>query len=525
MVTDHLLIHRAARELDRILRLRRVRDLGRADDGSIGLDLGGAAGGSLRVLPFGTPPLVWLAVSDALSLDSEPAWLRAAAAVVRGLRVVGVRARRTDRVLRIDLEGRSRFGIADRCALILELVPRFGNVVLLKGETVVAAAKTFSPFENPMRSIEIGGTYVAPPAPTWKIPRLLAGLWSESQAAELEAIADGDAPVHVYRRDGRIVAVHLVPLPQYAELEHTTAARLLDVFAEVAAHARGDGRSGRSQRRRETLLRTLRERSAAIDSQLRSLREREAQAARRDDLRRAGETIYAYLREIPDGAQGFEPSGEPGYFIELDPAQSAKANAARYFERYRKAGASLAHIAKRRVVLERERSELEMLLWETERADADALREISDDLRGEVSRRSRGGRAQPRPTRAHRVVPLELASGARIYVGRSPRENVEVTFRIARPDDLWFHARGIPGAHVVLHPASGAEPSREEIATAAGIAAHNSRAAGSAAVDVDYTARKFVRKQRDGKPGMVWYTNFKTIRVAPDQPLEVRPFR
>ena len=123
--------------------------------------------------------------------------------------------------------------------------------------------------------------------------------------------------------------------------------------------------------------------------------------------------------------------------------------------------------------------------------------------------RAPDGRSRRNGTRRF-AVDCTVRCGARIYVGRSPRENVEVTFKIARPDDLWFHARGIPGSHVVLQTAPGSAPSADDLAAAADLAATHSKARNAPRVDIDYTERKYVRKQRDAGPGMVWYTNART---------------
>lgn len=500
MVTDHLLIRRAAAELDEALARMRVRDLGIADDGAFALVAAGRSGPgvTLKVMPFASPPLLWLEPSDQVALGPEPPWVRAAGRLLRGLQIAGVEARAGDRLIRVVLEARSRFGVADRYMLVLELVPRFGNIVLLKDGTVVAAAKTFAP-PGDGRRIELGEPYEEPPLGVRKA--------AVPVTPEMERAAGGDAPLHVYRDGSRIVAVQLAPLAQHEGATHTTSASLLDVFREAAQQQSERGGVAQLDRRRQSLVHTLRSRKSAIASQLEKLSSREEELKRRDELRRAGETIYAYLTHIPAGAAAFTPSDLPGIEIVLDPALSAKENAARYFERYRKAASSFTHLGKRRAALEAEAAELEQLLWEVERADASSLDEIAADLRG-----------KPAPRVTRRITPVELPSGGRIYIGHSPRENVEITFRIGKPNDLWFHARNVPGAHVVLHSAGGREASPDDIASAAQVAAYHSRARSSAAVDVDYTARKYVRKQRDGAAGMVWYTNAKTIRVKPSQP-------
>jgi predicted ribosome quality control (RQC) complex YloA/Tae2 family protein len=335
--------------------------------------------------------------------------------------------------------------------------------------------------------------------------------WFARRGAEIESAVDGDGPLHVYRRGEEIVAAHVIPLLQYEDLRHSLTAQILDVFEDVAAGAQRSGDAGRMQRRRATLLRKLRERAASLERQLAALHDREMELAGRDSLRVAGETIYAYLAQIPIGSSRFDAPHQPELTVDLDPTLSPKENAKRYFERYKKENASVGHVAKRREALERKRAELDALLWEIERADDEALLEIASDLEG-----------KPPPKSRRKLVPFELQSGARVYVGRSPRDNADITFRIARPDDLWFHARNVPGAHVVLHPASGVAPPRDEIASAAQLAALHSRARNSSAVDVDYTRRKYVRKQRDAAPGMVWYTNAQTIRVPPAQPPALR---
>ncbi|MGH7683972.1 MAG: NFACT family protein, partial [Vulcanimicrobiaceae bacterium] len=271
MVTDHLLIRRAAAELERALSRSRVRDLGIADDGAFAIVTGGRSGTgqTLKALPFSSPPLVWLEPPDELSLGPEPPWVRAAGRVLRGLQIAAIEARPGDRLIRIVLEARSRFGVPDRYTLLFELVPRFGNVVLLKDNTIVTAAKTFSP-EGDGRRIEIGEPYEEPPLGVRKASWIAV-------TPELEQAASGALPVHVYRRNGAIVAVHLVPAADGKDLTHATSPSLLDVFREAAQQSRHDGGVAQLDRRRQSLQSALRSREAAIASQLATLATREVE--------------------------------------------------------------------------------------------------------------------------------------------------------------------------------------------------------------------------------------------------------
>ena len=102
-------------------------------------------------------------------------------------------------------------------------------------------------------------------------------------------------------------------------------------------------------------------------------------------------------------------------------------------------------------------------------------------------------------------------------IGTSAKGNERVTFELATQDDIWLHARQIPGSHVILRTA-GREPPRDVLEQAAGLAAHYSRSREDTRVPVDWTHRKFVRKIRGGPPGLVSYVNERTLDVAPRPP-------
>jgi predicted ribosome quality control (RQC) complex YloA/Tae2 family protein len=522
MTTDWILIRRAAAELERALRGGRVTDVGLLDDGRVALQFGGLkkrGSATLAADAFGSPPLVTLDDAE-LALAVDPGWLRAAGATLRGMRLTSVRARPGDRVLVLAFGTSSRFGVASESQLVLELVPRYGNVVLLRERVVVAAAKQFSPAENEARSVQVGMPYEPPPLPQHRLPRILAESIAAEGAADVaerssavlaaaEAAADGLGDVHVYRDGGgALVAAHVVPLAQFAALEHSTVPSLLDAFAEGRSATLRAQRGDATERRRAALLARIAKRARATANELAAAGVRIEDAAARDRLRESGDALFTHANEIPSDATTYVPPTNPSLTIELDPELDVKANAQRYYARYRKAADALPHLERRREVLAARRDALDVLAFETERADAPTLPELEADLdalEGRAPQRSAQSNAKRRPP-----LRLERPSGARIYVGRSPRENAEVTFRIARPDDLWFHARGIPGSHVVLQAPPGAAPADDDLDEAANLAATHSKAKHAPRVEIDYTERKYVRKQRDGGPGLVWYTNART---------------
>ncbi len=503
MITDAFLIRRLGHELATQLRGAKVRDVGLLEDGRLAIVLWNrGAATAICIDPFGTPPLLTVEPEEP-GIAIEPGFVRALAGALRGTGLLDVRARRGDRVLRLSFGSRNRFGDAERLDVLVELVPRFGNVVLVKGETVVAALKEFSPGENPRRAVAAGLPYVPPPPrPAPALPDLVArgreGEAREAALAFLESDAVLEAPVFAYRRKGALVQAHLLPLSGFEDAS-VSQGTLLEIFGEFA-RTRANGERDGAAKRRVALDRLLLRRETRLRADLDALTAHREAAGRRDALRREGEQIYARLHEV-DGAAARD---------------DAKQRAADLFARYKKLGASLPHLDARGRYLESQLEAVETLRWEGARAAGADLDDV-ERAAAALTTRIASNRSQPPVTRRRKRAPFELEApdGSRVLVGRSPSENADLTFRVAKPGDLWFHARGTPGAHVVLQRDDRQAPSERDVAFAASVAAAHSKARASGKVAVDYTQRKHVRKRPDAPPGLVWYTHAKTATVMP----------
>jgi predicted ribosome quality control (RQC) complex YloA/Tae2 family protein len=166
MLTDWLLIRRAARELNERLRGSRVRDVGALPDGRLALALWNRGETQLLCVDtFGSPPSVTLENGE-LPIASEAGFVRALGAALRGTILATVSSRTGERLLQLDFSVRSRFGVEVASSLILELIPRFGNAVLLRNGYVLAAIREFSPADNAARSVLVGHPYEFPPLAT-----------------------------------------------------------------------------------------------------------------------------------------------------------------------------------------------------------------------------------------------------------------------------------------------------------------------------------------------------------------------
>ena len=111
-----------------------------------------------------------------------------------------------------------------------------------------------------------------------------------------------------------------------------------------------------------------------------------------------------------------------------------------------------------------------------------------------------------------------LPGGWRILAGKSDHDNDILSLKIARPNDYWFHVRGMPGSHVILISDDKEEPDKETMESAAAIAAYHSRARKGGVVSVSYTQDRYVTKPRGAKPGSVLIRKEKLIKVRPGLP-------
>ena len=111
--------------------------------------------------------------------------------------------------------------------------------------------------------------------------------------------------------------------------------------------------------------------------------------------------------------------------------------------------------------------------------------------------------------------------GFEILVGRNNKQNDKLTLKDADKSDIWLHTKNIHGSHVIIK-CQGKEPGETTITQAAQLAAYHSKARTSSQVPVDYTHVKYVKKPAGAKPGMVIFTNNKTLFVTPDEDLAER---
>ena len=278
-----------------------------------------------------------------------------------------------------------------------------------------------------------------------------------------------------------------------------------------------------AQRRARIVAAVERER-AKVSKRLHSLEEQLKRTANTEQLRTWGELIFGYMWQVQTGDAQLVVDGMT---IPLDPAVSAKDNAQAYFEEYRKAQRAGSQLPNHIAGAETELSYFQQLRVQAEQAEGfaaiETLRQEFEEHSG--GRQSVGERPGSRSKKQapRKIASLTEASGNAIFIGRSGRENDQVTFDIGGAEDTWLHARGVPGSHVLvrwLRPADDEDEGAVE--TAAALAAHYSQSRTAGLVEVDVTRRKNVRKIKGAGPGMVTYRNERTIAVRPEDEASLR---
>lgn len=388
-----------------------------------------------------------------------------------GARLAAIEAPGADRLVELRFERPS-----GPVSLVAELTGRNGNLLVVDGGGVV---------------------------------RALAG-WNLSQ---LRALAPGNPYRPPEERPGDTEAPRFAPV--------AGAAFPLSAAVEAAYLRLEEERALAAARRR--LREPLRAGLARSRRALERLADEAARVPAAEADRRAADLLKQNLHAVPRGAREvvvteWTVEGPREVRLALDPALTPRANMERFYKRYRRIAESAARVESRAAEVRHRLAATEALLAELEGAPPDALPRLEREARklGAAPRVQRPQRrrddAPAAPYRGFRSV-----AGLAILVGRGAAENDQLTVRVAKGNDVWLHARGRTGAHVVLRLPKGRAPDQESLLDAAHLAAHFSDARGEAAPEVIYTRAKHVRKVKGSAPGAVTYSQEKgmALRVEP----------
>jgi predicted ribosome quality control (RQC) complex YloA/Tae2 family protein len=472
-----------------------------------------------------------------------------------------------DRVLKITVESKDELGDTAPRELYLELMGRHSNLTLVKEGRIVDAIRHVSGDMSRVRQALPGLPFVPPPAQDKINPAelteeallkkltVLAGPLDKALAASIRGLSPVAAREIAYRATGMhrtdLAEVNLSSLSQVVcaffrrmqDIAQPTAQMgpdglMADVLpfpylslnpdlqkpyptlsAALDAFYFGRDRRDRMNQKSQSLKRLIKTHLERDEKKLALQEEELTASAKMEEYRIAGELLTAQAYLVPRGAETvelpnfYDPNGgavEIALDVALNPAQ----NAQKYFKRYRKARVAqdLAKEQKEKTLKEIEL--LEQALFdleesETEQDMADVRRALEEGGIVKPAPAGKGGRKKPKQNAESAPLRFEAPDGTEIIVGKNSAQNDRVTGS-AKGNDTWLHAKDMPGSHVIV---KAEHPSQETLSMALRLAAWYSRGKG-AAVPVDYTLRKNVKKPGGSPAGFVIYTNQKTVMVS-----------
>lgn len=492
-------------------------------------------------------------------------------------RIISITQPHYDRIVEIEIEATNELGDRENKKLIIEMMGRHSNIILTKADdTIIDSIKHVSSAQSSMREVLPGRTYFYPnnqvklnpseltlesflvhmkqqPLPLFKalytvyagISPLLshalcdeAGLesnslievLSEENLIELFNVlkklmdkvhARAYSPTLFVDEKDHPLEFYSFPLP--TAFTHTKTYNTLSELLEFYYYDQSS-RSVVSQKTVDIkkMISTFIERGV----RKKAIQEKAIEESQDAEIYKIyGELLTAYSFAVPEGAdhfttQNYYSENYEDISIPLNPKLNAIDNAQKYFKHYSKAKRTLLAAHEQLQTIEEDLIYLHSVLVSLDflqtQEDIDGLRRELVDMGYLKKRKQAKGKPQKN---AMPYMQFTSTDGQTIYVGKNNYQNDELTMKFAKITDLWLHIKDGPGSHVIVKLTPGEMPSDVTLIESAMLAAYYSKGKHSSNVAIDYTFRKNVKKIPNAKPGMVIYTNFKTIYVTPDEKL------
>ena len=459
---------------------------------------------------------------------------------LQGAVIEAIQQVENDRILEISVSNKNEIGDSVAVTLVIEIMGKHSNIILLDKASgkIIEAIKHVGFSQNSYRTILPGSTYVAPPQTGSLNPftvgdeKLFEILHTEDlEPKRLQQIFQGLGRDTATELSGRLTADKLKTFRAFfasptqpslteksfsallffdSKTQMSTLSELLDTFyKDKAERDRVNQQASELIRRVENELEKNRKKLGKQEEELLATENAE-------EFRQKGELLTTFLHQVPNDQEQVELdnyyTGEK-IIISLDKALTPNQNAQRYFKRYQKLKEAVKHLTS---LIEETRATI-LYLESVETALTQAsLTEIAE-IREELIQTGFIRRRQREKIQKRQKPEKYLATDGQtiILVGRNNLQNDELTFKMAKKDELWFHAKDIPGSHVVI--TGNLQPSDEVKTDAAELAAYFSKARLSNLVQVDMIETRKLNKPTGGKPGFVTYTGQKTLRVTPDE--------
>ena len=566
MAFDGITIANIVHELNRNLLDGRINKIAQPETDELLLTIKTPGGQRrLSISASASLPLIYLTKGNKPSPMTAPNFCMLLRKHINNGRITKIWQPKLERIIHFEIEHLDELGDLCKKELIVEIMGKHSNIIFCNEDgTIIDSIKHVSSQMSSVREVLPGRTYFIPdtmeksdplsvsfaefqrvltekPMPLAKAVYTsftgispvvaeeicyLSGIDSALTPRELSE----DLLTHLYRQFTlyfeEVTAGHFSPaiyyhgaepkefsaLPlthfsQYLRKEYDSISRLLeDYYAEKNTLTRIRQKSVDLRRVVQTALERNRKK---YDLQAKQLRDTE----NREKFKVYGELIHTYGYNLEPGAKKLEALN---YYtnemitIPLDSTKTPQENALKYFEKYNKQKRTFEALTS---LIEETRDDISYLESVSNALDIalseDDLTQIKEELieSGYIRRKFTKKKVKITSKPFHYL----SSDGYHIYVGKNNLQNEELTFHFASGNDWWFHAKGIPGSHVIVKT-NGEELPDRTFEEAGKLAAYYSKNRGSEKIEIDYIEKKHVKKPKGGKPGfVVYYTNYSLM--------------
>ncbi len=339
----------------------------------------------------------------------------------------------------------------------------------------------------------------------------------------MELVKSGPSlPCMIVDEGGKPIEYSFLPLKQYgapmASKSFDTLGELIDAFYETR------DREMRVRQRASDILHLLTNAESRLIKKIGAQEDELADCAKGEEYKKWGDLITSNLYMLKRGMKNvkltdYSGMNDDGSFNEieiiLDERLSPAANAQKMYKKYNKSKTAKIELSKQIAIAKNELEYIYTVFDSLTKAESPSdLAEIRDELHSS-GYASRMKNISPKKNTVPTYLKFKTSNGFLVLCGKNNIQNEYITHRLAEKNDYWFHAKGVPGSHVVML-CKGMEPDVTDFTESAEIAAHYSKHSGGQNVEVDYTLARNVKKPTSGKPGLVIYHTNWSAFVTPD---------
>lgn len=435
-----------------------------------------------------------------------------------------------DRQIIFHISTKDEIGDSLKIALIAEIMGKHSNIILLEktSQKIIESIKHIGFSQNQYRTILPGSTYIAPPASNATDPfkatdeEIFDALQTEQLQQKFQGIGRDSKialtglSVKEFKEKLLTVKPSIYPTDNFSSIQLTDDFVSFDSLSEMLDVYYAD--KAERDRVKQVAASVIKKIQNELKKNRDKLKKQERELLATDNaeiFRQKGELLNTFLNQVPNDKTSVTLenyyTNEP-LDIALNPALSPAQNAQRYFHRYQKLKQAVKFLGEQIAKTKETIHYLESVESNLENADVPEIADIREELiqTGYIKQKYRNKKQKMLPPEKY-----QAEDGTIILVGKNNLQNEQVSFKLSRRGDLWFHVKDIPGSHVLI--TGNPNPSDETITFAGELAAYFSKVRYSNLVQVDVLDVKKLHKPTGTAPGFVTYDREKTIRVTPDE--------